>query len=395
MLDNKEKIVLTRKIKKIFDEIPKNIKSKQIAELLEKDQNLMDLLTDLFVDYMDELVIEKEDLQKVYDLFNTISSKKIINVFLKMNKFDVIDLAKIEEDEEKDNEKNEDQDLSNGNEMFLSDDLASMYIKEISKIPLLTSEEERNLFIKYTETKDINIKNKIADANLRLVVSIAKRYIGRGMLFLDLVQEGNFGLLKAIDKFDVSKGYKFSTYATWWIRQHIVRSIADKGRTIRIPVHMNESVSKVRICVSKFLSEKGRFPSTQEIVDRTGFSNDRVEELKVYMNDIVSLDSPIGEEEHGEQTVLCDFISSDFRTDEEAMRSSLQEAIQDTFECLSEKEQQILSLRFGLDDNCPKTLEEVGLVYGVTRERIRQIEAKALKKLRNPKQSRKLEGFWK
>ena len=268
------------------------------------------------------------------------------------------------------------------------DDPVRMYLKEIGKVPLLTADEEIEL-AKRMEEGDVDAKHRLCEANLRLVVSIAKRYVGRGMLFLDLIQEGNLGLIKAVDKFDYRKGYKFSTYATWWIRQAITRAIADQARTIRIPVHMEETINKLIRVSRQLLQEYGREPLPEEIAEEMGISEDKVREIIKIAQEPVSLETPIGEEE--------DSHLGDFLPDEDAPAPAeaaaftlLKEQLMSVLSTLTPREEMVLKLRFGLEDGRQRTLEEVGKEFKVTRERIRQIEAKALRKLRHPSRSRKL-----
>ena len=271
------------------------------------------------------------------------------------------------------------------------DDPVRMYLKEIGKVPLLTAQEEIDL-AKRMEAGDEYAKQKLCEANLRLVVSIAKKYVGRGMLFLDLIQEGNLGLIKAVDKFDWTKGYKFSTYATWWIRQAITRSIADQARTIRIPVHMVETINKLIRVSRQLLQEEGREPTPDEIAEEMGISVEKVREILKIAQEPVSLETPIGEEEDSH---LGDFIQDDnvpVPADAAAF-TLLKEQLVEVLGTLTEREQKVLRLRFGLDDGRARTLEEVGKEFNVTRERIRQIEAKALRKLRHPSRSRKLKDY--
>ena len=271
------------------------------------------------------------------------------------------------------------------------EDPVRMYLKEIGKVPLLSAEEEIEL-AKRMEEGDEQAKQKLAEANLRLVVSIAKRYVGRGMLFLDLIQEGNLGLIKAVEKFDYRKGYKFSTYATWWIRQAITRAIADQARTIRIPVHMVETINKLIRVSRQLLQELGREPTPEEISEEMGMPVDRVREILKISQEPVSLETPIGEEEDSH---LGDFIQDDNVPvpAEAASFTLLREQLVEVLGTLTEREQKVLRLRFGLDDGRARTLEEVGKEFNVTRERIRQIEAKALRKLRHPSRSRKLKDY--
>ena len=270
-------------------------------------------------------------------------------------------------------------------------DPVRMYLKEIGRVPLLSAEEEIQLATRI-ENGDEEAKRRLAEANLRLVVSIAKRYVGRGMLFLDLIQEGNMGLIKAVEKFDYQKGFKFSTYATWWIRQAITRAIADQARTIRIPVHMVETINKLIRVSRQLLQELGREPSPEEIAEKMDLTPEKVREIMKIAQEPVSLETPIGEEDDSH---LGDFIE-----DQDALAPSdaaayelLKEQLEDVLDTLTEREENVLRLRFGLDDGRTRTLEEVGKVFGVTRERIRQIEAKALRKLRHPSRSKRLKDF--
>ena len=270
-------------------------------------------------------------------------------------------------------------------------DPVRMYLKEIGRIPLLTSDEEFE-YARLAEQGDEHAKKMLAESNLRLVVSIAKRYVGRGMLFLDLIQEGNIGLMKAVEKFDPTKGYKFSTYATWWIRQAITRAIADQARTIRVPVHMVETINKLARVQRQLTQELNREPTEEEIAKKLGVTVDKVREVYKISQDPVSLETPIGEEDDSH---LGDFIK-DERTmspEEYATVELLKEELASVLLTLTEREEKVLRLRFGLDDGQCRTLEEVGQIFGVTRERIRQVEAKALRKLRHPSRSRKLKDF--
>lgn len=271
------------------------------------------------------------------------------------------------------------------------DDPVRMYLKEIGRVPLLTGEQERELAEKMA-AGDVEAKNKLVEANLRLVVSIAKRYVGKGMFFLDLIQEGNIGLMKAVDKFDYQKGYKFSTYATWWIRQAITRAIADQARTIRIPVHMVETIHKVSRYSRQMLQELGREATADEIGEKMGMSAEKVREIMKIAQDPVSLETPIGEEEDSH---LGDFIPDDDapQPSEIASATILREVIERELHTLTPREEHVIKLRFGLYDGRTRTLEEVGKEFDITRERIRQIEAKALRKLRHPSRARHLKGF--
>ncbi|KPV38953.1 RNA polymerase sigma factor RpoD [Alicyclobacillus ferrooxydans] len=296
------------------------------------------------------------------------------------------------EDEEgpQDDERIDLNDLSMPPGVKISDPVR-MYLKEIGRVPLLSAAEEIEL-AKRIEDGDEEAKRRLAEANLRLVVSIAKRYVGRGMLFLDLIQEGNLGLIKAVEKFDYRKGYKFSTYATWWIRQAITRAIADQARTIRIPVHMVETINKLIRISRQLLQELGREPTAEEIAAEMDLSPDKVREIQKIAQEPVSLETPIGEEDDSH---LGDFIPDDeaLAPADAAAYELLKEQLEDVLDTLTEREENVLRLRFGLDDGRTRTLEEVGKVFGVTRERIRQIEAKALRKLRHPSRSKRLKDF--
>ena len=322
--------------------------------------------------------------------------------FLDQNKVDVIRMGTedeldpdlfIEEEMELDEEEEidvEHLDLSVPEGVSL-DDPVRMYLKEIGKIPLLGMEDEVEL-AKKMELGDPEARKRLAESNLRLVVSIAKRYVGRGMQFLDLIQEGNLGLIKAVEKFDYTKGYKFSTYATWWIRQAITRAIADQARTIRIPVHMVETINRLVRTSRQLLQELGREPTTEEIAARLDLPVERVSEIMKMSQEPVSLETPIGEEEDSH---LGDFIQDDnvLVPQDAAAFTLLHEQLMEVLLTLTEREQKVLRLRFGLDDGRPRTLEEVGKQFNVTRERIRQIEAKALRKLRHPSRSKKLKDY--
>ena len=273
-----------------------------------------------------------------------------------------------------------------------ADDPVKVYLKEIGRIPLLSAEEEIELAVRIIVDNDEKAKKRLAEANLRLVVSIAKRYVGRGMHFLDLIQEGNLGLIKAVDKFDYTKGFKFSTYATWWIRQAITRAIADQARTIRIPVHMVETINKVKKTSSQLLHKNGREPSAEEVAEELGMAVSKVREILRVAQEPVSLETPIGEEEDSH---LGDFIPDDDTPApaDAAATLMLKEQLGEVLKTLTPREAKVLMLRFGLEGGHPHTLEEVGKEFDVTRERIRQIEAKALRKLRHPSRSKKLKDY--
>ncbi len=277
------------------------------------------------------------------------------------------------------------------NDNAAMDDPVKVYLKEIGRVPLLSAEEEIEYAMRIADNDPV-AKKRLAEANLRLVVSIAKRYVGRGMQFLDLIQEGNMGLIKAVDKFDYTKGFKFSTYATWWIRQAITRAIADQARTIRIPVHMVETINKVKKANSQLLHQNGKEPTPEEIADFLDMPEEKVREILRVAQEPVSLETPIGEEEDSH---LGDFIPDDdaLAPADAASMSLLKEQLAEVLQTLTPREAKVLSLRFGLEDGNPKTLEEVGKEFNVTRERIRQIEAKALRKLRHPSRSKKLKDF--
>ena len=346
------------------------------------------------------------ELAEINGFFNDIGldeekTEKVID-FLENNGVDVLRIPEGKEtdeeimlemegsDEVPDDEEIEKIDLSVPEGVSIEDPVR-MYLKEIGKVPLLTAEEEVDL-ARRMEEGDMEAKKKLAEANLRLVVSIAKRYVGRGMLFLDLIQEGNLGLIKAVEKFDYKKGYKFSTYATWWIRQAITRAIADQARTIRIPVHMVETINKFVRVQRQLLQELGREPYPEEIAKHMNMPVDRVREIQKISLEPVSLETPIGEEEDSH---LGDFIQDDNVPvpAEAAAFTLLREQLEEVLGTLTEREQKVLKLRFGLEDGRARTLEEVGKEFKVTRERIRQIEAKALRKLRHPSRSRKLKDY--
>ena len=356
----------------------------ELVELGKKKENVLELseIEKVFADQGMEL-----DDDKTEKVFEYLENKGIVAMVPESDTEDDIILDVEDEPTE--------QELENI-EMAVPDgvsieDPVRMYLKEIGKVPLLTAEEEKDLAMKM-EAGDMEAKKRLAEANLRLVVSIAKRYVGRGMLFLDLIQEGNLGLIKAVEKFDYRKGYKFSTYATWWIRQAITRAIADQARTIRIPVHMVETINKLIRVQRQLLQELGREPYPEEIAEKMGLPVERVREIQKISQEPVSLETPIGEEEDSH---LGDFIQDDNVPvpAEAAAFTLLKEQLVEVLGTLTEREQKVLCLRFGLEDGRARTLEEVGKEFDVTRERIRQIEAKALRKLRHPSRSRKLKDY--
>lgn len=349
-------------------------------------------------------VVELQEIKEVFQKGSlTPAQLEGIVSYLEERKIDVLTMSEIDSDEieqsdvfpeevEKEYEgKREDEPEILHSERGGAEDPVRMYLKEIGRIPLLSSEEEIEL-AKRMEMGDEEAKKKLSEANLRLTVSIAKRYSGRGMQFLDLIQEGNLGLIKAVEKFDYRKGYKFSTYATWWIRQSITRAIADQARTIRIPVHMVETMNRVNRTSRRLLQEYGREPTPEEIAVTMNLPVERILEVSKISQEPVSLETPIGEEEDSH---LGDFIQDEHVPvpSEEAAHTLLREQLEEVMDTLSDREQKVLALRFGLEDGKPHTLEEVGRDFQVTRERIRQIEAKALHKLRHPTRSRKLRDF--
>ena len=357
-------------------------KIKTLLAMAKKKKNVLEYqeISDHFAD----LHLEEEQMDEILDALE----KSGIDVLRITDDDDIPDEELLLSDEDEVDMENLDLSIPDG---ISIEDPVRMYLKEIGKVPLLSAEEEIEL-AKRMENGDQEAKKRLAEANLRLVVSIAKRYVGRGMLFLDLIQEGNLGLIKAVEKFDYRKGYKFSTYATWWIRQAITRAIADQARTIRIPVHMVETINKLIRVSRQLLQELGREPTPEEISEEMGMPVDRVREILKISQEPVSLETPIGEEEDSH---LGDFIQDDNVPvpAEAASFTLLREQLVEVLGTLTEREQKVLRLRFGLDDGRARTLEEVGKEFKVTRERIRQIEAKALRKLRHPSRSRKLKDY--
>ena len=359
-----------------------------LLELAKKKKNVLEYQE--ISDYFKDQPLDAEQMDKIFDFLEAsgvdvlrITENSADDLMLD----DDMDIDGLDDEEEVELDKI---DLSVPEGVSIEDPVR-MYLKEIGKVPLLSAEEEIEL-AKKMEQGDENAKKRLAEANLRLVVSIAKRYVGRGMLFLDLIQEGNLGLIKAVEKFDYRKGYKFSTYATWWIRQAITRAIADQARTIRIPVHMVETINKLIRVSRQLLQELGREPTPEEIAEEMDMPVDRVREILKISQEPVSLETPIGEEEDSH---LGDFIQDDnvpVPADAAAF-TLLKEQLVEVLGTLTEREQKVLRLRFGLDDGRARTLEEVGKEFNVTRERISQIEAKALRKLRHPSRSRKLKDY--
>ena len=361
----------------------------KLNELIERGKKAGKLSSkDLMV--LEDMNLSSEETEKFYDRLESLGIDVLgDDALLPVDKDALPELEELEEIEEvTEEEMNETEAMA---DTFSTDDPVRMYLKEIGKVPLLTPEEEQDLAKRMAEG-DEEAKRRMAEANLRLVVSIAKRYVGRGMLFLDLIQEGNLGLIKAVEKFDYTKGYKFSTYATWWIRQSITRAIADQARTIRIPVHMVETINRVLRTSHAMVQKLGREPTTKEIADELHIEESKVEEVLKIAQEPVSLETPIGEEEDSH---LGDFIQDDeaSQPSEEATYTLLREQLEEVLSTLTPREEQVLRMRFGLVDGKPHTLEEVGKQFDVTRERIRQIESKALRKLRHPSRSKKLRDF--
>lgn len=351
-----------------------NAKMSTVKQLIDSGKKAGFLTYKEIMDTLETIDLSPEQIEKVYEMLETLGIE-IIGDMEEFNPDQVVE---------------EEIDLSIPEGISI-DDPVRMYLKEIGKVPLLSAEEEIKL-AKRIEEDDPEAKKRLAEANLRLVVSIAKRYVGRGMQFLDLIQEGNLGLLKAVEKFDYRKGYKFSTYATWWIRQAITRAIADQARTIRIPVHMVETINKLIRVSRQLLQELGREPVAEEIAAEMKMDVDKVREIMKIAQEPVSLETPIGEEEDSH---LGDFIPDDDAPApaEAAAYTMLKEQLMDVLDTLTPREEKVLRLRFGLDDGRARTLEEVGKEFKVTRERIRQIEAKALRKLRHPSRSKKLKDY--
>lgn len=359
-------------------------KKSAVHEIIELGKTKGKLTESQISDALEEINFDPEQMEKLYD---TIESQNI-EIVEDVDEPTIEDLSSNEIEEVP---KDENLDAALTTEGIAIDDPVKVYLKEIGRVPLLSGDEEIEL-ARRMAGGDPEARKRLSEANLRLVVSIAKRYVGRGMQFLDLIQEGNLGLIKAVEKFDYTKGYKFSTYATWWIRQAITRAIADQARTIRIPVHMVETINKVVRVERQLLQELGRQPQANEIAAQMGMSVEKVREIMKVAQEPVSLETPIGEEEDSH---LGDFIPDDDAPApaDAASHTMLREQLGDVLKSLTPREEKVLRLRFGLDDGRPRTLEEVGKEFNVTRERIRQIEAKALRKLRHPSRSKKLKDF--
>ena len=366
-------------------------KADKLNALVEKGKKAGKLTSKELMDTLDDLKLDPEELDKFYDRLEDLGIDTSGEDILPPLDDDALPALEELQEIEAVTEEEIVADTDALADTFSTDDPVRMYLKEIGKVPLLSPEEETDL-AKRMADGDEDAKRRMAEANLRLVVSIAKRYVGRGMLFLDLIQEGNLGLIKAVDKFDYTKGYKFSTYATWWIRQAITRAIADQARTIRIPVHMVETINKVIRVSRQLLQELGHDPSAEEISAEMGMPVDKVRDILKIAQEPVSLETPIGEEEDSH---LGDFIPDEDASEpsEAASFSLLKEQLMDVLDTLTPREKKVLELRFGIIDGRTRTLEEVGKEFNVTRERIRQIEAKALRKLRHPSRSKKLRDF--
>ena len=369
-------------------EVIEKSNEEKLAELIEKGKKQGKLTYKDLMDVLDSMNLEPEQLDKFYDMLEDLGIEHVGEYPPPIDDI-VPELDELEEIEEVTEEEIAETEAMV--DSFSTDDPVRMYLKEIGKVNLLTPDEEIELAKRMAEG-DEEAKRRMAEANLRLVVSIAKRYVGRGMHFLDLIQEGNLGLIKAVDKFDHSKGFKFSTYATWWIRQAITRAIADQARTIRIPVHMVETINKVIRVSRQLLQELGHDPSAEEIAEEMGLPVEKVRDILKIAQEPVSLETPIGEEEDSH---LGDFIPDEDASEpsEAASFTLLKEQLMSVLSTLTPREEKVLRLRFGIEDGRTRTLEEVGKEFNVTRERIRQIEAKALRKLRHPSRSKKLRDF--
>jgi len=398
-------------LKTAVDGIPLEKLSLDVTkEMIRSSRKLNETLRLLFIDFRNEKIIDKETVDSIEDA----KVRKLAESYLRLYDYEILDENQsVEENENMEETTVEDIEEEN----YFNDDIKN-YLAQIGKYPLLSANEEVELFTKYNNLKEeikklennsldneqlINeqknsleqVRKNIANSNLKLVVSIAKRYSNRGLEFLDLIQEGNIGLITAIEKFDVSKYCKFSTYATWWIRQGITRAIADKSRTIRIPVYLNETIFKMFQVKRQLVQELHREPTDEEIAEEMDLPLDKFLEIKGYSQSTTSLDTPVGEEEHGVVTTILDYIEDGLQdVEKDAISLELRRAIEEVLSTLPDREAGVIRLRFGLDDDKPRTLEAVGQVYGVTREYIRQIESKAFKKLRHPARSKYLKGYY-
>ena len=372
------------------EKTPAEIAAEKLTAIIEEGKKKGSIsVKDLSI--LEDLNLTQEQMDKFYDTLESLGIDTIEEEPLEILDDDLL-LPELEDlDELEEISKEELEDTDSMMDSFAIDDPVRMYLKEIGKVKLLSPEEEVELAVRMAEG-DEDAKKQMAEANLRLVVSIAKRYVGRGMQFLDLIQEGNLGLIKAVDKFNYQKGYKFSTYATWWIRQAITRAIADQARTIRIPVHMAETINKVIRVSRQLLQELGHDPTPEEIAEEMGMPADKVRDILKIAQEPVSLETPIGEEEDSH---LGDFVEDEGASEpaEVASFTLLREQLMEVLNTLTPREKKVLELRFGIVDGRTRTLEEVGKEFNVTRERIRQIEAKALRKLRHPSRSKKLKDF--
>ena len=381
------------KIEKLVEEeissIPKNIKlnSEVTQTLIKSNKELKTIFSRIFKECKKNKSISYDDWADIQE----INTSDMVKYFIE-NYLDLEDIVVIEEDIEIEDVEKVISEVSSKDEIL--PDPVKAYLREIGRIPLLSEEKEKALFTEYRNNPSKELKNKLAEANLRLVVSITKRYIGRGMQFLDVIQEGNIGLLRAIDKFDPSRGFKFSTYATWWIRQAASRAVSDQGRVIRVPVHLNEVINRIKRYMNSYQQlHSGALPSKREISDELGLPMEKVQTALDHWYDASSLEEPVGESEHGEQSTVGDFVEDPKqRTDLAGEQDEVRKRVLEVLNELSEKERDVLMLRYGFDGKI-RTLEEVGAQYHVTRERIRQIEAKALKKLRMPAKRNKLDGL--
>ena len=370
----------------IVEEAPaaKKDKATIIADLVEMGRSKGKLTDQEIMNAMELLDFDPEQMEKLYEQLEQ-------NHIEVLDDFANVDLENLDFTIENPEPETVEEDTSVPTEQIAIDDPVKVYLKEIGRVPLLTPEEETALAMRIIDG-DNAAKKRLSEANLRLVVSIAKRYVGRGMQFLDLIQEGNLGLIKAVEKFDYTKGFKFSTYATWWIRQAITRAIADQARTIRIPVHMVETINKVKKASSQLLHKNGHEPTAEEIAEELNMPVDRIREIMRVAQEPVSLETPIGEEEDSHLGDFIEDVDAPAPADA-ASHTLLKEQLEEVLQSLTEREAKVLRLRFGLEDGRPRTLEEVGKEFDVTRERIRQIEAKALRKLRHPSRSKKLKDF--